>query len=416
MVRSLQAKIVRLGRLGLYAGRRFHADAALDMASSLAYTSLLSLVPLLAIGLAVLAAFPVFDSVREQLQVVIFQYFVPQVGEQVRQYAGAFVENAGRLTAAGVIGLAFTAVMLLVTIETSFNRIFRVATARTATSRLVVYWTALTLGPLLLGTSFSLSSWLSLAGVWVARSGLAWLASVIGGVVAELVLILAFSLLYWAVPNRRVSPIDAGMGGLAAGLAFTVLRWGFALYVASFHVYQSIYGAVATVPIFLLWMYLSWAVVLSGAELAAALPEWRLARSDTGGPLSARRRLAIGLTILASLLEQSRRDGKGRTRRDLLAGVAEAEAPFLVVLDRLCQAGYVVIAAGGRFVLGRDLNRVSLADLVHALDLGLGQGEVEPFVEPWMEAVHSRLVEATRAESALLDLPLLGILEGAYRP
>ena len=230
--------------------------------------------------------------------------------------------------------------------------------------------------------------------------------------VAELVLVLAFGLLYWAVPNRRVKVIDAGAGGLVAGLAFTALRWGFALYVVSSHVYQSIYGAVATVPIVLLWMYLCWAVVLSGAELTAALPEWRLARADFGGPLSTRRRLAIALTILASLLEQSRRGGKERTRSDLLARVAEAEAPFLAVLDRLCQVGYVMTAVSGRFVLGRDLSRVTLADLVHALGLGLGHGDVRSSVEPWMASVDHRLVEATRAEAALMDVPLLGLLDG----
>ena len=403
----------RLAALANYVQKRFRADRAFDMASSLSYTSLLSLVPLLAIALAILAAFPVFDGVRVQLQTMVFRYFVPEVGEQVQGYVSAFVGNAGKLTAAGVIGLALTAVMLLVTIESSLNQIFRVVTARSPLSRLLVYWTALTLGPLLLGASFSLSAWFNIASNWVAHAGLWGVVHLFAAITPSVLLMLTFGLLYLTVPNRRVRVVDAAIGGVAAGLAFAGLRWGFGYYVANAHAYQSIYGAVAAVPIFLFWMYLSWMVVLFGAELAAGLPEWRVAREDLGGPLPARRRLALALTLLAVLLAEARHGGKGRNRVELLDDAGESEREFLAVLERLCGHGYVVQTAQNRYVLGRDLTVVTLADVVHVLDLGLGPGEAKDCNLPWMRRIASRMTEAANAEAEALDLPLRAILEEA---
>jgi membrane protein len=421
MAAELKGVVRGLYDLGAYVEKRFRADGALNMASSLSYTSLLSLVPLLAIALAMLAAFPVFDDVRERLEASLFHYLVPEVGEQVQGYVTGFVANAGKLTAAGIVGLAVSSVMVLVTIESSLNVIFRVATPRSPMSKVLVYWTALTLGPLLLGASFSMSAHLSMsanlyaAGDWVEREGLSSMRQMFAQVSPTLLLVVAFALLYVAVPNRRVKTGDALIGAVAAGLAFTGLRWGFAVYVANSRAYGSIYGAVAMVPIFLFWMYLSWTVVLFGAELAAALPEWRLARHDLGGPLPARRRLVMALNILAALLDDARRNGRGCGRQDLLDAVGEAEHPFLTVLDRLQTEGYVVPTADNRWVLGRDLEGVTLADVVHGLDLGLhlSEAEAETYAAPWMARISDCLIEAARAETAALNLPLRPVLDEA---
>ncbi len=223
----------RLAGLAVYVQKRFRADGAFDMASSLSYTSLLSLVPLMAIALAILAAFPVFDGVRDTLQATLFRYVVPEVGEQVQSYVGEFVKNAGKLTAAGVIGLGVSAVLVLVSIESSLNQIFRVVTPRTALSRLLVYWTALTLGPLMLAASFSLSAWLYAASDWATRAGLWRLVRLVTHAAPGALLMVAFALLYLSVPNRRVRVADCGGRRDRRGLAFASLRWGFGLYVAS---------------------------------------------------------------------------------------------------------------------------------------------------------------------------------------
>ena len=257
--------------------QRFRDDRALIMAAALSYTSLLSLVPLLAIALAILAAFPAFEGVRGELQSTLLQYLVPEVGEQLRRVIANFIGNAGKLTAVGVLGLAVTAVLLLVTIEDALNHIFRVSRPRSPLSRLLVYWTVITLGPLLLGASLSLSAWVFAADGWAMRHGLAAMAGAVSALFPLVLLTALFSLLYSAVPNRAVRMADAATGGAVAAIAMAVLRWGFHLYVTSAHAYESVYGALAVVPLLLFWMYLAWAAVLAGAELTAALPEWRAA-------------------------------------------------------------------------------------------------------------------------------------------
>ena len=253
--------------LRLYA--RFTVDDALIRAAALSYTTLLSLVPLLALGLAILAAFPTFENARAQLQGALVGNLVPEVGDQVRQSIDGFISNAGNLTAIGILGLVVTAVLPLYTIEDAMNRIFRVTKARTHMSRLLVYWTVLTLGPLLLASSLSISDWL--------------LASqqdspVIGGIIIVAaaifhfaMLVALFTLLFAAMPARHVPLREAAIGGMAASIGIMLLRAGFHIYVADLHAYQSIYGALAAVPIMLFWMYLAWAVILGGAELSALL-------------------------------------------------------------------------------------------------------------------------------------------------
>ncbi len=410
---SILSSLRRWASLVLYVAQRFRRDSALNMASSLSYSSLLSLVPLLAIGLAMLAAFPAFNAVRDTVQVWLFHNLVPQVGEQVRGYVTGFVANAGKLTTAGIVGLAVSAVMVLVTVETSLNAIFRVATARSAVSRLLVYWTALTLGPMLVGASLSLSAWFFSMGDWAGRLGVSGFVRSITGALPNSLLAVAFALLYIAVPNRRVRPWDGVIGGVAAALAFAALRWGFGLYVGQVHAYQSIYGAVAAVPIFLFWMYLSWVVVLFGAELTAALPEWRLSRFDRGGPLPPHRRLNIALSILTSLQDDVRHQAKGRSRLQLLDAVGEGEPDFLAVLEKLRDARFVVVTANGRFLLGRDLESASLADIAHALELGLVHAAVEDDPAPWMRRIAERVAKAAETEARILDIPLRTLVEEA---
>jgi len=256
----------------LGAAHRFREDGAFTMASALSYTTLLSLVPLLTIALAIVAAFPAFGSVRGQLQVAAVNMLAPEVGQQVGKMIDDLIGNAGNLTAIGIIGLVITSVLLLVTIEDSLNRIFRINRPRPPLSRLLVYWTMVTLGPLLLAASLSITDWL-LKSSGVENIG--WLVDYASALFHFLMLVALFSLLYCSVPNRRIPVRDAVIGGAVAALAVTLLRFGFHIYVSDLHGYQSIYGALAAVPILLFWMYLVWLAVLVGAEITASLIEAR---------------------------------------------------------------------------------------------------------------------------------------------
>lgn len=272
---ALAERLADVGTFARYTFTRFAGDRCLQMAASLSYTSVLALVPLMAVGFAVLTAFPVFDRIQEDLQDFIIGNFIPDAGAVLQAQVAGFVQAARNLTGIGVLALAVTALILLATIESALNTIWRVERSRPFVQRFLVYWAILTLGPMLLGTSLSLFSYVftatHVAGVESFTGPLGRFTRIL----PFLLVIVAFALLYVVVPNRAVRWRHAAAGALAAALLFEALQRGFALYLLHFPAYQAIYGALSAVPVFLVWMYVSWAVVLFGAEIAASLPEWR---------------------------------------------------------------------------------------------------------------------------------------------
>lgn len=403
----LRARARRLGGFLRYVGERFAKDGGANMAASLSYTSLLSLVPLMAIALAMLAAFPVFNGVRETLVGWAFQNFVPAVGQVVQDQFNRFLANAGRLTAAGIVGLGFTAIMLLVTIEGAFNCVFRVARARSIMSKLLVYWTVMTLGPLLIGTSLSLQGYLTaITKLQIAKST----ASMLAAPLPTALSMAAFTVLYATVPNRRIRLRDAVIGGVVAGLMFAALRWGFGIYITSSKAYTSLYGAVAAVPIFLFWMFLSWAVVLVGAEITAALPEWRAGYHQAERRAQGARRLTLALEVLSILWKVARQGAKGATRRDLLFQIAVPERELMPVLRRLCDAGYAAPTSGKRYLLARDLANVTLHDLVEALELDFGLDDAVATAADWRAKAETLVGEARKAVAEVMDVSLAEVL------
>lgn len=404
---KLKPKALAAWGLARYVARRFQRDGGARMAASLSYTSLLSLVPLMAIALAMLAAFPVFDDIRAQIQTWVFQNFVPAVGEVVQKQVTRFIANAGKLTAAGVVGLALTAIMLLVTIEGAMNAVFRVARDRSPLSRLLVYWTVVTLGPLLIGLSLSLQGYLTAVSRWAVGKANVPLATM---PLPTLLSIVAFTVLYMAVPNRRVRARDALTGGVAAGLLFAALRWGFGLYVTSSGAYTNVYGAVAAVPIFLFWMFLSWTAVLVGAEITAALPEWRAGYHEADRRAQGARRLTLALELL-SILHAAAREGKGGvSRAALLERTAVAERDLLPVLRKLVETNFAAPTRGKRYLLGRDLDAATLDDLVRALELDLALDDDVATTAAWRPAVEECIDAARTASRERLETPLATLL------
>ncbi len=398
----------------VYVGRRYWRDEALDLASSLAYTSLLSTVPLLAIGLGILAAFPGFETLRHDLLEAVFRDLVPEVGGQVQYYMGRFAANAGRLTTFGVVGLVATALMLLVAIEGALNRIFRVANVRATWSRIIVYWAALTFGPLLAGVGLTMSAWFSLLPwvrhmhLWAGKSNTATARDFVDAVSPFVVLTVAFTVLFLVTPNRRVRITDALIGGGVAALLVVGLRAGFALYIAYWGSYKPVYGAVATMPIFLAWVYLSWTAVLFGAEIAAALPERRYRRADAAqATLDGRGRLTLALLLLSVMAEDS--GEKGITLHALTEKLADGERPVAEILRGLIQGGLVERRGRNRFVTSEKLATATLADLIGALTLGLGPLVGDAPVTaggPDLERASMVIAAAARAETASLQTPL----------
>jgi membrane protein len=254
---------------------RFREARCADAASNLAFTTLIAIVPLLAIGFAIVSVFPVFSQLTDEVQAFAASTLLPQAADRlISVYLGEFAANAARVSLIGLAVLVVTALVLVLSIESAFDDIWRTGNRGRRMPRLAVYSMLVTVGPLLIG-----------AGLWLTSLLVSWSMGwfpylddfmVLGLRLAPFALtIAAFALLYYALPNQPVRFADAVIGGLVAGVLFEITKRGFGLYVTHIGSYQVIYGAFATVPIFLVWIYLSWLVVLIGAVLVAVMPQVR---------------------------------------------------------------------------------------------------------------------------------------------
>lgn len=399
-----------------YAWGRFRGDRCLRLAASLSYTSLLAIVPLSAIAFSMFAAFPVFKGLRERIQGMLFENLLPESALAISGYFTRFVDNTDGLTTLGVVGLALTSMLLLSTIESAINRIFRIAWPRPLVPRMLVFWALITLGPLAFGASLSLSTYLFAVTRW---AGLADGVVSVGWATAALptlMIVAALTFFYVVVPNRRIS-FGAGLaGGVVAGLMFAVLRRLFAYYVTGFPSFEAIYGAVSLLPIILIWTYLVWTVVLFGAVVTAAVDEWRALGGwllDTGGGRA--RGLLIALSILERLLQASQ-EGEAASRGEILrhaTGDARAER----VLEDLRQGGFVERTAQGGWVLCRDLSHATLYDLARALGLAIGGGgQLRAGLAAHHPVLAQALGEADRVQRDSLSVPVRDLLEVDDRP
>ena len=260
------------------AWRRFQEERCPQIAAGLAFTTMLAIVPIITVALTAISAFPAFRGLLQHVERFLVRTVLPESAAMVAGYAEQFAANAARLTTLGIALIFITAVIVLLTIDRAFNQIWRVPRPRGLVPRLVVYWALLTVGPPLIGASLALTSWLVSQSLGMVKD-MPLAAEVMLDVVPVLLTACAFTLAYIAIPNRRVRVRDALTGGVAAAVAFEATKHGFAFFIAQFPTYKLVYGAFASVPIFLLWIYLSWVVVLLGAVTAAVMPEWRERRA-----------------------------------------------------------------------------------------------------------------------------------------
>jgi membrane protein len=340
---------------------RFFQHNCTEIAGSLTFTTLLSLVPLIAIALSVVAAFPAFAEFSEQIKEFILTTMVPEAANKViAVYMQQFADNAVKLTAIGTAFLGVTALALMLTIDKALNSIWRVSRLRPLLHRLLIYWAVLTIGPLLIGASISLTYWLIGVSMGLAQdipgSEIALLR------LGPLVLTsIAFSIPYLIVPNRQVALRHAIVGGVAAAVGFEVMKQGFAFYITRFPTYQAVYGTFATIPIFLLWVYLSWLMVLMGAVIAASLSSWRFGewRHD---PTAQGKQFFDALRVL-QVLGEALREGRVETysslRQRLILSLEEMEP----ILDLMNKANLVRQVKTGGWVQILDPDNITVADV-----------------------------------------------------
>ncbi len=349
-----------------FVARRVREDRCAQVASSLAFTTVLALVPLMTVALTVVAAFPAFASLSFALRQFIVANFVPDAASQVvTVYLPQFSENAARLTGLGVGFLAVIAIMLAFTIDRAFNTIWRVKRPRSLAARVLVYWAVLTVGPILIGGSLALSSWLLnlLGALGLGREFREYSAMALRLVPIALSS-LAFALLYRTVPNRQVLASDAAIGGLLAGLAFELTKVGFAEFIAHFSSHRQVYGTFASVPIFLLWIHVSWLVVLSGAIVTATLPNFRARGFSLGRDPASQ---FVGAVKLLKLLAGAHQKGGVLTLGELSSSLGFSWEATEPLLDRLEATGWVCKVAGSGWVLRRDSERITLSEVFRSV-------------------------------------------------
>ena len=239
-------------------------------AGHLAFVSLLSFVPFIMVFLTSLSAFPAFAEARGDLEALVFNSFVPTAGDQVQTYMTEFVSNASGMGAVGILSLVIVALMLISNIDKTLNSIWQSKNERPLIFTFAIYWMVLTLGPLLMGSSVIMSSYLiGLANY--AEEFTPGLTTVLLKTLPFITSISAFFLIYMLVPNKKIDPKHATFGALVAALLFETSKKALALYVTSFSSYQLIYGSLSLLPILFVWVYLSWVVVLIGAEVTHVL-------------------------------------------------------------------------------------------------------------------------------------------------
>lgn len=291
-------------RLAGFVARRTGEDRVAQVAGSLTFTTVLSLVPLATVAFALFTAFPIFASFQMSLQDFLASHLMPsQINSQIFKYLNQFASKAKGLTTVGMIILFVTSVMTMMTVESAFNVIWRVRKSRPLAQRILVYWAIITLGPILFGVSLSMSSYLFAQSIAFAGShnllppGVEWALTS-----ATLPFtVFAFAMLYVFLPNCKVAWRDALVGGLIAAIAFELTKRGFGYYVRRIPTYTAVYGAFAALPVFLLWVYICWMITLIGAMVTSALPAIRTGqfhRADFPGS-----DLLDALELLARLAE-----------------------------------------------------------------------------------------------------------------
>ncbi|HDY85545.1 MULTISPECIES: virulence factor BrkB family protein [Pseudoalteromonas] len=239
-------------------------------AGYLAYVTLLSLVPLIAVGVAIFSAFPGFEDTRIAIENFLFANFIPTSSDVIKEHITSFAGNANQMTAVGIGFLAAIALLLIRNVDATLNRIWRIKAKRPMMISFAVYWMVLSLGPLLLGASIGVTSYI-VSLVSFADQGIPGFSGFLLKLLPYLISMAGFIMLYTLVPNTRVPFRAAIPGALFAALLFELTKKGFALYISHFPSYEVIYGAVATIPILFVWVYLSWVVVLLGAEFTVCI-------------------------------------------------------------------------------------------------------------------------------------------------
>lgn len=354
--------ITRVGRVFRFAAQRADEERLLQVASSLTFTTVLGLVPMLAVVLSLFTAFPVFQDFRLALEDFLTHSLMPPaVSDNIMNYLNQFARQATRLTAIGGAFLVVTSILLIMTIDKTFNDIWHVTRQRPIPQRALVYWAVVTLGPVVAGASLWATSFVARESMGLVRD-VPEILSLIISFVPVILTGLGFAALFVVVPNRQVFWRDAMAGGFGTAIVLELMKAAFAYYLTRFPTYTVIYGAFATLPIFLLWIYLSWLAVLFGATVAASVPlirlgRWEINRSPGAPYIDA-------MAVLRSLHAAQGRRPAGRSTSSLAKRLHLHHDELNAVLEKLEQLDIIARTSEQRWILTCDPRKIPLAPVV----------------------------------------------------
>lgn len=388
---------------------RFVATRCPQVAGSLAFTTLLAIVPLVTVVIALFSNFPAFAELGTSLKIFLLENLLPdRAGKIIATYAFQFSQKAAKLTLLGTALLVVAAMMMLLTIDRVFNQIWGVRRPRPLLARVTVHWLTLTLGPLALGASVLATGQLIATSTRFVSKG-SWLIDFSATAVSSVLLCALFSFLYYGVPNHPVRPTHALAGGVAASALLLITQQLFGLFIAGMPTYALIYGTFATLPIFLIWLYLSWVVILLGAIVAASLPGFfertRVLPAFPGD------RAWAALTMLATLAE-AQHAGQRSAFEPLLEGARINSNDGERLLEDLCEAGWAARTDDGHWVLVRNAADIGIADVIRRFSLATPAWKSAGGIAG--HAVGERLEQALKqADLSLANL--IGLQTGAAR-
>ena len=388
--------------------KRFESNHCREQAGSLTYTTLFAVVPMLTVFLVIISSIKALEPARQQLQQLIYSNFLPKTSIAFDTALNSFTEKSSNLTIIGVLFLFVTTVLMLTSIETAFNRIWRVKETRNGIVGFMRYWTIISLGPILLGSAFAISSTLAsmsvlsnnFAGYEVNGAALLWIISF--GLT-----IFGFFALYWTIPNRSVPIRSAMIAAIFSAVAFELVKNLFGFVMSNFTSYELVYGAFAAVPIFLLWIFISWNIVLLGVEVSYALTAFHSNKVQTRHPV-------LMLLDILELFYKKQKLGESVKDVEVLDILGRGEIghwPTYVVL--LEQQNLIKRTDTDELVLVRNLDHIDFwsfyKDLPYTLPRREDIGHIHED-DVWVQRIGPALIESDDYLAAKLSIPLSTVL------
>jgi len=365
---AVKRHLIHLLRFSDRLMRRFVADQCIQRASALAYASLLAIVPLVALGMSAFTSFHAFDAVAGRIRDMLLNNLLPTSQDVVQSYLGSVADKATALSVFGIIGLLVTSTALLNTVEEAFNHVWRITRSRPLLSKFIAFWATLTLAPIMIGASITITSYFAALPL-INQVNSSALLDKIPFIVPWLMSSLALATIYTVLPNTRVPFRFAIGGGLVAGALFECSKIAFAYYVTHMANYEKLYGALGTLPVFLIWLYLIWVVVLIGSEIVFCLqhPEQSSKQNSAFSDAGSRKFFSHLILLRAAQLQQQ---GQTLNMAQLTAETGVPDNILQEWLDTLCAQGLLhQIRNNGQecWAPARDPDSLFLSDIHDAL-------------------------------------------------